>query len=99
MELKLASPAAEISGYSQLQREIHHALRAQHPEWVQSDGESPTCDCYESRFAQLLRTLTWEKRDKNCGKNRNFCGTSLATITENSHQRTCHPSMSQLHQI
>ena len=99
MELKLASPADEILGYSQLQREIHQALRAQHPEWVQSNGDSPTCDSYESRLAELLRTLTWENRDKKCGKNRNFCGAFLRLVTKNSPKRTCHPSMLQLHQI
>jgi hypothetical protein len=83
MELKPASPADEVPGYTRLQRQIHHALRAQHPEWVQPNGDSPICDSYESRFAELLRTLTWENRDKNCGKNRNFCGASLALVAEN----------------
>lgn len=45
---------AEVSGYAQLQREMHDALRAQHPEWIQADGTSPTCDSYESRLAELL---------------------------------------------
>jgi hypothetical protein len=99
MELKPASLADEIPVYTQLQRQIHHALREQHPEWVQPNGDSPICDSYESRLAELLRTLTWENRDKNCGKNRNFCGASLGLLTENFRQRTCHPSMSQLHQI
>lgn len=99
MELKPASPADEIPGYRQLQRQIHHALREQHPEWLQPNGDSPTCDSYESRFAELLRRLTWENPDKNCSKNRNFCGASLELVRENSRKRTCHPSMSQLHQI
>jgi len=30
------------------------ALRAQHPEWIEADGKSPTCDYYESLFAALL---------------------------------------------
>jgi hypothetical protein len=45
---------AEVPGYAELQREMHDALRAQHPEWVQSNGDSPICDAYESRFAELL---------------------------------------------
>src|SRR5437016_5624607 len=45
---------AEVPGYAELQREMHHALRAQHPEWIEADGKSPTCDYYESRFAELL---------------------------------------------
>jgi hypothetical protein len=57
MELKPASPADEVPGYTQLQRQIHHALRAQHPEWLQPNGNSPVCDSYESRFAEVLRTI------------------------------------------
>lgn len=64
MELRPAGPADEVPGYTQLQRQIHHALRAQHPEWLQPNGDSPICDSYESRFAELLRTLTWKNRDK-----------------------------------
>ncbi len=30
------------------------ALRAQHPEWIEADGKSPTCDYYESLLAALL---------------------------------------------
>jgi len=44
----------EVPGYTELQREMHDALRAQHPEWVETDGKAPTCDCYESLFARLL---------------------------------------------
>jgi hypothetical protein len=44
----------EVPGYAELQREMHDALRAQHPEWIEADGKSPTCDYYESRFAELL---------------------------------------------
>jgi hypothetical protein len=46
--------AAEVPGYVELQREMHDALRAQHPEWIEADGKSPRCDYYESRFAELL---------------------------------------------
>jgi hypothetical protein len=45
---------AEVPGYAKLQREMHDALRAQHPEWIEADGKSPRCDYYESRFAVLL---------------------------------------------
>ena len=44
----------EILGYTELQREMHDALRAQHPEWIEADGQSPACDYYESLFAALL---------------------------------------------
>ena len=49
-----ATPSAEVPAYVELQREMHNALRAQHPEWVKSNGDSPICDAYESRFAELL---------------------------------------------
>ena len=44
----------EVPGYAELQREIHDALRAQHPEWIEANGKSPRCDYYESLFAALL---------------------------------------------
>jgi len=44
----------EIHSYIQLQQQIHHALRVQHPDWVEPNGTCPTCDSYESRLAELL---------------------------------------------
>jgi hypothetical protein len=44
----------EIRTYFQLQQQIHEALRREHPEWVQPNGESPICEAYESRLAKLL---------------------------------------------
>jgi hypothetical protein len=44
----------EIHSYSKLQQQIHQDLRAQHPEWVQPNGDCPTCDSYEMRLAELL---------------------------------------------
>jgi hypothetical protein len=40
--------------YSALLRQIHDDLRIQHPEWIQSNGDSPTCDSYEARLLELL---------------------------------------------
>jgi len=40
--------------YIQLQHTIREALRREHPEWVQPNGESPICEAYESRLAKLL---------------------------------------------
>jgi hypothetical protein len=45
----------EIRSYAELQRQIHDALRAEHPEWIQSNGDCPTCESYEARLAELLR--------------------------------------------
>ena len=44
----------KVQPYVELQQQIHEALRRQHPEWVQPNGESPLCDAYESRLAKLL---------------------------------------------
>ena len=46
--------AEEVSPYIQLQRQIHEALRIEHPEWVEPNGDCPTCESYESRLAELL---------------------------------------------
>jgi hypothetical protein len=44
----------KIRSYAELQELIRVSLRAQHPEWVEPNGDSPICDCYEARFAELL---------------------------------------------
>ena len=43
-----------IFTYAELQQRIHHDLRAQHPEWVEPTGDSPICDLYERRLAELI---------------------------------------------
>ena len=48
----------QIHTYAELQQQIHDDLRLQHPEWIKSNGECPTCDSYESRLTGLLDTLT-----------------------------------------
>ncbi len=48
------SSSGEIRSYVQLQHQIHDALREQHPEWIEQNGDCPTCESYESRFAELL---------------------------------------------
>ena len=44
----------EIHSYAELQGQIHKDLRAQHPEWVEPNGNSPICDFYEQRLAELI---------------------------------------------
>jgi hypothetical protein len=59
-----STPAAEVPRFAELQHEMHDALRAQHPEWVQPNGDSPICDAYESRLAELLSlSLQFERAD------------------------------------
>jgi hypothetical protein len=43
-----------IRNYTQLREFIRASLRNQNPEWVESNGDSPLCDSYEARFAELL---------------------------------------------
>jgi len=44
----------EIHSYIELQQQIHHALRVQHPDWIEPNGNCPTCESYELRLAELL---------------------------------------------
>jgi hypothetical protein len=46
-----------IHTYTELQQQIHDDLRIQHPEWINPNGESPTCDSYEARLTQMLDPL------------------------------------------
>jgi hypothetical protein len=48
----------QIHTYTELQQQIHHDLRIQHPERVESNGECPNCDSYESRLTELLGAST-----------------------------------------
>jgi hypothetical protein len=50
--------AHELHTYADLLEQIHNDLRIQHPEWIQQDGQSPTCDSYEARLMELLDTAT-----------------------------------------
>jgi hypothetical protein len=44
----------EMHTYTELRQQIHHDLRIQHPEWIESTGEAPRCDFYEARLMELL---------------------------------------------
>jgi hypothetical protein len=43
-----------VQPYVQLQQQIHEALRKEHPEWIEPNGDCPMCEAYESRLAELL---------------------------------------------
>ena len=53
-EIRTYSDFQEIRTYSDLLQKIHSDLRIQHPEWVEPNGDSPICDSYQARFAELL---------------------------------------------
>jgi hypothetical protein len=48
----------EIRTYAELQEQMHDALRQQHPEWIEANGECSACQLYESRFAEQLEQLS-----------------------------------------
>jgi hypothetical protein len=46
----------QIHTYVELRQQVHDDLRAQHPEWVGANGDSPMCDFYEARLMELLHS-------------------------------------------
>jgi hypothetical protein len=52
----------KIRTYAELRELIRVSLRIQNPEWVEPNGDSPLCDSYEARFAELLG-LTGARED------------------------------------
>ena len=57
----------QIHTYTELLQQIHDDLRVQHPEWIQPNGESPTCDSYEARLMELLNMMTQKESDEPIG--------------------------------
>jgi len=55
----------QIHTYTELRQQIHDDLRIQHPEWVEPNGECPTCDSYESRLMELLDTFEQTGSDES----------------------------------
>jgi hypothetical protein len=77
--VNLTKPMAvphQIHTYTELLQQIHGDLRIQHPEWVQPNGESPTCDSYEARLMELLDPSTRR------GSNESIAGTYRALEQE-----------------
>jgi hypothetical protein len=56
--------AEKIRSYAELRALIRASLRVQHPEWVQPNGESPICDEYDARLADLLSVIERRKRPR-----------------------------------
>lgn len=48
---------SHIQTFAQLRREVRQALREQHPEWLDADGNSFMLSVYDARFAELLANL------------------------------------------
>jgi hypothetical protein len=56
----------QLHTYADLQRQIHDDLRMQHPEWIQPNGECPTCDSYETRLMKTLDVLEGQRPSFSC---------------------------------
>jgi hypothetical protein len=44
----------QIHTYPDFCKQIRAALQRQEPRWIDVNGNSPLCDSYEARFAELL---------------------------------------------
>ena len=51
---KVRTNGHQIRTYAELQEQLHRDLLAQHPEWIDADGNCPTCDSYDRRLAELI---------------------------------------------
>jgi len=49
-----STSSQQIHSYSELQEQIHRDLLAQHPEWIQPNGDCPKCEDYDRRLAELI---------------------------------------------
>ena len=58
MHVELSQPTKarprQIRSYAELQEQLHHDLRAQHPEWIDANGNSPILDWYDQRLSELM---------------------------------------------
>jgi hypothetical protein len=51
-------PMRISNSIAELRQQIHDDLRTQHPDWVETNGESPTCDSNEACLMDQLLTAT-----------------------------------------
>jgi hypothetical protein len=51
---KLRANWGQIRTYADLQEQLHRDLMAQHPEWIDANGDCPTCESYDRRLAELI---------------------------------------------
>jgi len=57
------SGSRQVGTYAELQRQLHLDLLAQHPEWIDADGNSPTCDSYDRRLSELISSFQLATRE------------------------------------
>jgi hypothetical protein len=47
----------QVRTYAELQEQLHRDLMAQHPEWIDADGNCSTCESYDRRLAELISSF------------------------------------------
>jgi len=47
----------QVRTYAELQGQLHRDLMAQHPEWIDAEGNCPTCESYDRRLAELISSF------------------------------------------
>ena len=47
----------QLRTYVELQEQLHRDLMAQHPEWIDAEGNCPTCESYDRRLAELIASF------------------------------------------
>jgi len=60
---KLRANWRQIRTYADLQKQLHRDLMAQNPEWVDANGDCPTCESYDRRLAELIIGFKSATRD------------------------------------
>ena len=60
---KLRANWRRIRTYADLQEQLRRDLMAQHPEWIDDNGDCPTCDSYDRRLAELITAFESVTRD------------------------------------
>jgi hypothetical protein len=53
----------QVRTYAELQEQLHRDLMAQHPEWIDGDGNCPTCETYDRRLAELISAFQSANRE------------------------------------
>ena len=51
---KLRAKWGQIRTYADLQKQLRRDLMAQHQEWIEANGDCPTCESYDRRLAELI---------------------------------------------
>ena len=60
---KLRAKWGRIRTYADLQKQLHRDLIAQHPEWIEANGDCPTCESYDRRLAELITVFELATRN------------------------------------